>query len=375
MDNIQKKNQLSFIYDLFKDTRPGDLNYIYRGVFTHNLTDNVLALAEVSMEKTEEQSRIKRRVYLIMVEGLQNVAKHQDKINTEEDKSSFFAIQKHGNEFYITTANLVANEKTGTLKANIEKINKLGKDELKDYYKVVLTEVGFSEKGGAGLGLIDMARKSGNKLYYDFTKFNDEFSYFFLYSKIPTLAEKIDEPEKDKQNLKNVINLHKILTDFHISIIFNSIFDQESLLSILSIIEGQMSRKPLSRRIYHIVVEMLQNIIHHGEYDASDIEGRPGIFFISENTNEYLINTGNYIYNEQLKNFKEKIEYVNQLESIELESFYDDRLLDFRIDSRKETGLGLIDIRLKSRNTLKYEVHKIDNHYSFLMLQTRVLKS
>ncbi|MCZ6898904.1 MAG: DUF6272 family protein, partial [Bacteroidetes bacterium] len=42
----------------------------------------------------------------------------------------------------------------------------------------------LSEKGGAGLGFVDMARKSGHKLEFGFETMNDEFSFFSLKSVI-----------------------------------------------------------------------------------------------------------------------------------------------------------------------------------------------
>ena len=38
----------------------------------------------------------------------------------------------------------------------------------------------FSDKGGAGLGLIEMAKKTGNKLDYDFVSLDNDYSYFIL---------------------------------------------------------------------------------------------------------------------------------------------------------------------------------------------------
>ena len=37
-----------------------------------------------------------------------------------------------------------------------------------------------AEKGGGGLGMIDIARKSGQKLNYHFTEIDETFSFFNL---------------------------------------------------------------------------------------------------------------------------------------------------------------------------------------------------
>ena len=42
----------------------------------------------------------------------------------------------------------------------------------------------MSKKGGAGLGFIDIARKSGNKLEYHFEKINDDYYFFIINSQI-----------------------------------------------------------------------------------------------------------------------------------------------------------------------------------------------
>ncbi len=44
----------------------------------------------------------------------------------------------------------------------------------------ILNHQRISSKGGGGLGLVDIARKTGNKLGYTFKKYNDKYSFFYL---------------------------------------------------------------------------------------------------------------------------------------------------------------------------------------------------
>ena len=55
---------------------------------------------------------------------------------------------------------------------------------LKQYYMEHLENNQLSEKGGAGLGFITIAMKSGNKLTYEFNKINDETALFMLTSTV-----------------------------------------------------------------------------------------------------------------------------------------------------------------------------------------------
>jgi len=121
----------------------------------------------------------------------------------------------------------------------------------------------------------------------------------------------------------------------------------------------------------NIMVEMLQNIVKHAE-NSNYESGNPGIFFLSEKDNMYMLNAGNYIHNSKVENLIEKIEYVNGLDNDELNKFYNRSLFNFEIDNSKESGLGLIEIRLKSNNKLNYTIAKVDEQFSFFALQTGV---
>ena len=53
-------------------------------------------------------------------------------------------------------------------------------------YKKQLREGTLSEKQGAGLGLIDIARKSTSKLHYQFIPLDEGHSFFILKVEIET---------------------------------------------------------------------------------------------------------------------------------------------------------------------------------------------
>src|SRR6056297_341998 len=122
------------IYDIL-DTE--GLSYFYRGDLTASITDGILALTETNLTKAKEPVKVKKRVYTILVEGLQNITRHQD---SESERKSFFGIEQSGEYYYITMANIILNENIPKLTEQIEKINSLEADELKDYYKRTLME-------------------------------------------------------------------------------------------------------------------------------------------------------------------------------------------------------------------------------------------
>jgi hypothetical protein len=173
---------LNYIYNLHQLMVTNKIILVYEGEFTQEITKSVLAMAERNMESTGEEETIKRKVFNVMVECLQNICKHSDE-NPEiynDNEGAIFMIGNDKNAYTIISGNPILNENIGTLKERLEQINSLDKDGLKSLYKEIITTGNLSEKGGAGLGFVDMARKSGNKLEFSFDAIDGNHSFFSL---------------------------------------------------------------------------------------------------------------------------------------------------------------------------------------------------
>jgi hypothetical protein len=103
---------------------------------------------------------------------------------SDRNRSAIFMIGKQDNAYTIFTGNYILNENVNGLKSRLDEVNSLTKEELKDYYKQVLNNGEMSLKGGGGLGMIDIARKTGQKLHYNFQNIDNKVSFFSLNIKI-----------------------------------------------------------------------------------------------------------------------------------------------------------------------------------------------
>lgn len=368
---------LKITYDLFKRVENGDFEYIYRGSFTQTLTRKILSLAESNLQKLVDKSSLQNRIYFIMVEGLQNVTRHQeDTIGSGEidDYSGIFAIQKQGNRYLITTGNLIVNSKVDSLKQRLERVNSLDREELKKLHREILSTGELSDKGGAGLGLIEMARRSGNKLLFDFEYVDLYWSYFYLQTEIPSRIDipLSDTTEGDQESIKSIKNLNHLLSKRDILLNFNGNFNQNNILSLLSIIKGQMSTSAPAKKVYYIMVEMLQNISKHGDNMEEYPDGTSGIFYLGQTDEEFILTSGNFIKNEKIDSFKERLDMINELSEDELNEYFNKILLDQSAIDPQKTGLGFIDMRLKTHRKVAYDFTKVDDNFSFFTLQTSI---
>lgn len=176
---------MKYVYELHKTMLAQNLILVYEGEFTQEITKSVLAMAERNMDSMGEESNIKRKVFNVMVECLQNIVKHSDDKSQDDKKlTAIFMIGKHNNEYIITSGNAIKTEHQQNLTEKLDRINSLDKEGLKNLYKDIIKTTEISDKGGAGLGFVDMARKSGQKLEFDFQKMDDVYSFFSLKTTI-----------------------------------------------------------------------------------------------------------------------------------------------------------------------------------------------
>lgn len=178
---------LDGIFSIYKSMEESGIILSFKGDITSDLLTSVLQIMEQRLDSFQEEPKIKKKVYHVLVECLQNLYHHMDEIPAHvngKDRSAIFMIGKTDDGYSIITGNYILNENVSGLKKRIDDINVLTKDELKEYYKQVLTNGEMSMKGGGGLGIIDIARKSGEKLVYEFLPITDNVSFFVLKIKI-----------------------------------------------------------------------------------------------------------------------------------------------------------------------------------------------
>ncbi|OFY63409.1 MAG: hypothetical protein A3H98_14200 [Bacteroidetes bacterium RIFCSPLOWO2_02_FULL_36_8] len=176
---------MSFVFNLHRTMLNHKFILIYEGEFSQDITKILALMAEKKMGAIGEESNIIKKIFGITVECLQNISKHaafpKEELN---EKSSIFTIGRDNDWYYISTGNLISNPEVDALKLHLEEINTLTQDELKTKFKETMSGRPIDEKSNCGLGLIEIARKSKEKLLFDFIPFNEEYSFFLFQTKV-----------------------------------------------------------------------------------------------------------------------------------------------------------------------------------------------
>ena len=176
-------NKFNSIINTFKEQPENNRILSKFGEFTENNVYSLLCMMETKMEESGESKSIIKKIYNIVIEGLQNARLHGAK-DGKGKQICFIIISKDKKNYFIYMSNIVNTESVDIIRSNLNKIKKMSYNPLKQFYKNILYSGEFSEKGGAKLGFITMALKSDNNLTFDIDKITDNVSLFNMEIKV-----------------------------------------------------------------------------------------------------------------------------------------------------------------------------------------------
>ena len=155
----------------------------YRGHINYKTIGNLINEFKQKSESLGIQIGVYKKLLSVVVESLENIDKYQKNFSAEEylleHYSPMFLIEKSEEGYSIITGNPIKNQDIENLEKQINHLNSIPLEEIKKLYKTTVSDGHFNPNGGAGLGLIEIA-KSGNKFNYEFNRINNDFSYYLL---------------------------------------------------------------------------------------------------------------------------------------------------------------------------------------------------
>jgi hypothetical protein len=155
----------------------------HTGELDQDKVNTISTLVETQMEYLGVSKSAVKKIFNIVIETLQNICLHGEKDNNGY-QMTYFLIGKNQNAYTIFSGNIVANTVVEKLNKRLNAIRSLNDSDLKKQYMEVLSNGELSAKGGAGLGFLTIALKSGNNLDFEFQTLNRDYSLFSLQSKV-----------------------------------------------------------------------------------------------------------------------------------------------------------------------------------------------
>ncbi len=351
------------------------LMFVYRGVVTNENSIPLLMLLEKEMENSEFGFVGRKRLFMFVLESLQNVSRHSDQ--NQHSDMSLVVYSKTGTGYTVTTGNVLPIARIMDLKSHLTEINNLQPDQIRKVYRQMLSTAEFSNKGGAGLGLIEMAKKTGNKLDYDFVPLDEEFSYFILSKTVNSAGVGVHFGENERPfHGKAISQLERLMAENNVYLIWSGHISTDIEKEVLTFTETKLVEEDvelkLRRRVFRILVEILENVARYSPgKEAEEQFGMPVAMLRTEDE-VHSLTTGNLIQNKDVEDLRSKLDIINKNDKVGLKELFRGSLSGQTIKSESTGNMGLIDMARKSGSKLLYKFEQINDRYSYYTLTVKV---
>jgi hypothetical protein len=166
------------------------------------------------------------------------------------------------------------------------------------------------------------------------------------------------------------------LIENKVKLFFHGRFEHESLKGLIAMTEkgitGNVSSN-FKKSVVSVMIEMLQNICYHGVDLDDNSTDKPGLIMICEDEHCYSMITANYIDNKNIDKFNKHVAHINSLDEDGLDELYNEVIMQEDRVGELGAGLGLIDLRFKTRNKVDTNIIKLSDTRSFLIVKSYIL--
>ncbi|HOZ41495.1 MAG TPA: SiaB family protein kinase [Flavobacteriales bacterium] len=164
-----------------RDQADGVVLFEHHGTVDHDVVQHLLTLAEHSSIAQNDPLALRKRLFNVLVEGLENLHHHAQ----DDLKDTAWAMVVRAKEGYRMTFGNAMPQAMATLLAHrVEILNDMSGSDLKAHYMQLLANDARTERGGAGLGLYTMARKCERPLITHWLPSDERTVHFALELKV-----------------------------------------------------------------------------------------------------------------------------------------------------------------------------------------------
>ncbi|MEX1132801.1 MAG: SiaB family protein kinase [Flavobacteriales bacterium] len=270
------------LYDAFAGDRH---TFLYCGQFLDAHTARLITLGEAVVGDKETERSFRARLAFVLVEAYQNVIRHRPPTSSgrvSDGMGCLLLLRSAPGLNEVTTMNPVLRSDVQALVNDLEGLGALDRDQLKSRYLATLQREGRTRRGGAGLGLIEMARRSGNVLRHGFAEIDAEHLRF-------TLSLDIDPASLGSSTADELRRWYSEAQQAGLTLLCKGLDNQAVEASLLRIIEQETADDPdLAGRsvpLAHAGLEFLRSCNKEAGQSALALlqaEGRTAIALIAE---------------------------------------------------------------------------------------------
>jgi len=171
-----------------------NINIVYSGPMWNDGIKGIAEMVRTHLSHDDMPGAAAKSIFSVFVEQVTNVLLYSaekeeyaapDKETVEVSTGMLVLGQKEDKTYFIQTGNAIKSESIDLIRIRIEHLNSLDKKELRQFHKEQLSAENHNPQSkGAGLGLIEIARRATAPIMYNFELINEDLVYFTMYVEI-----------------------------------------------------------------------------------------------------------------------------------------------------------------------------------------------
>jgi hypothetical protein len=181
--SIEIKKHFLSLLEKFSSEKKKSVMVNHFGEFSQDLINSIASSVEEQMIHAGDQKKVVKRVFSILIEGLQNIRLHGER-GEDGKQQAYLILVKNPTYYKLGFGNLIQEEDIEQIERYLSKINGMNPMELKELYTSILSNGYISKKGGAGLGFLTMRMKSENPLSHQILRFPNGSAFFSVDAQI-----------------------------------------------------------------------------------------------------------------------------------------------------------------------------------------------
>lgn len=339
---------LSTVHVLY-DALAGDrLTFLYSGRFHDEHTARLITLGEEFLEHDDVDKSVRGKLAFIMVEAYQNIIRHRATFTDGSGEGagrSLFVLRSRAAQHEVTAVNPLANADAERLSTALEGLRGLDLKQMKQVFLRGLQSDERTARGGAGLGLIEMARRSGHALQHAFMPLGADHQLFALR----VLVGKAGAWQGTNES---AFSLHRTVVENDISVLCRGHLAAGEQEVVMRIIERDLDEdrqhSDARMRAFLAISELMENLGVSGE--------GPLILLSRCAQRKVSVVTGMPLDAQAAERLATAVVEVNALDAQGLQRRYRDILLG-RGENTGTLQLGLIDLARRSSSPLRLARH------------------
>jgi hypothetical protein len=184
------------LFELRSQLRDAGVILAYCGYVTEPVLTGVGEALKQKLAIEEMDTRTARSVFAVFVEQMQNIIRYSAEKEppeplaggpappVQELRYGIVTIGRNARGFVVKAGNLVARDDVASLRARLERVQAADRAELKVLYKEQLKAEPEVTSKGAGVGIIEIARRASRPIAFDFVDLDERYAFFALEAEI-----------------------------------------------------------------------------------------------------------------------------------------------------------------------------------------------